>query len=176
MYYILMDAKTKSFYMKPRECAFYAYADAEDVMIPPDSNIRMVETECETKMELTTMLYNAGFRTGYINDVKIVLTKEDAFYYDMNPNEVAYAQYLLTGETSMLEEIIVKNRLLSVCKIEDNLVYFPTVELGNGDFAVLTYTDISRIPPKLFKKYQGFRIVKMTFDVKCVVNDKFIAE
>lgn len=176
MYYILMDSKTRSFYMKPRECAFYAYEDVNDIMLPPDSSIRLVETECETKLELTNMMYNAGFKTGYLNDQKIILTRSDAYTYDMNPNEVAYAQYLLTGDTKILEDIIIKEKLLSICKIEGDCTFFPTVELGNGQFAVLTYTDATRIPPKLFKKYQGFQMVKMTFDVKCVVNDKFIAE
>lgn len=162
--------------MKPRECAFFAYTNTDDILLPPESSIRLVETECETRLELTNLLYNAGFKTGYIDDKKIVLTKKDAYTFHPNPNEVAYAQYLLTKDTHMLEDIIVKENLLSICKIEGDRTFFPTVELENGQFAVLTYTDMTRIPPKMFRKYQGFQVIRMTFDVKCIVNDKFIAE
>ena len=79
MYYVVMDSKTESFFMKPRECSFYAYSDIEDVIIPPNSSKRLVETECEEQKELTTMMYNAGFKTGYIDNQSTILTKEDAY-------------------------------------------------------------------------------------------------
>lgn len=175
MYCILMDKETKSFYMAPHEFFFHAYTGREYIKkIPP--NAKLVETEFESKKEFTTMLYNAGFTRGYINNQLILLTKKDAYYYDKCLNEVAFAQYLLTKDTSYLENIIEKNKLLTVCKIQDNTVLFPTVQLKTGEIAVLTYTDLSRIPKSIFDKYPDFKIVKMTFDVKCIVNDKFIAE
>lgn len=178
MYLIVMDKNTKAFYMKPHEFYFHAFSDREkisDVKTYP-LNARFVEVDCETKKELTTILYNAGFTRGYIDEKLTILTKDDAFYYDRNPNELAYAQYLLTDNTSYLENIIDKKKLLTVCKINGPQILFPTIELGNGDNAVLTYTDLSRIPKELFDKYKDFKVVKMSFNAKCVVNDKFIAE
>ena len=177
MYCVLMSRTTKSFYMKPHEFYFYAFSDFdEDMDLSEFKDARLVETECDTQKELTTILYNAGFSRGYLDGKLIQLTNKDSYYFDRCPNELAYAQYLLTDNTSYLENIIEKNRLITICKIKGQSVLFPTIQLGSGESAILTYTDLSRMPQELFKKYGDFRIVKMTFDAKCVVNDKFIAE
>lgn len=177
MYCILMDRMTKTFYMKPHEFYFYAYTSLDKTVdLDLDKTVRVVETECDTQKELTTILYNIGFTRGYLDGQLIILTSKDSYYYDRCPNELAFAQYLLTDNTGYLENIIDKKRLVTICKIEKDCVLFPTIQLGNGDTVILAYTELSRIPKELFDKYGGFRIVKMTFDAKCVVNDKFIAE
>lgn len=175
MYCILMDKTTKSYFMAPHEFYFHAYTDPSFAKELPATS-KLIRTECETQKEFTTMLYNAGFTRGYLDGRLIFLTKKDAYYFDRCPNEVAFAQYLLTDDTSYLENIIKKEMLLTVCKIEGDTILFPTVSIGEGQIAVLTYTDLSRIPKSIFDKYPDFKIVRMTFDVRCIVNDKFIAE
>ncbi len=176
MYCILMDKRTKTYYMKPHEFLFYAYSGPE-MAENLDPNARLVETEYEDKKELTTNLYNAGFVKGYLDGQLIFLTKNDAYYYDRCPNEVSFAQFLLTQEEQYLATIIEKKKLLTVCKIQDDTsVLFPTITLSSGERAVLTYTDLSRIPKSVFDKYPDYRVVRMTFNVKCVVNDRFVAE
>lgn len=175
MYCILMDKNTKSYYMKPTDFQFYAYSD-EDLITKIPKDALLVGTECETQKELTTQLFNAGFKSGYIDDQFMILTKNDSYVYDPCQNEIAYAQFLLTKNSSYLDNMIMKEKLLTVCQIQGDSVLFPTVQLSDGDIAILCYTDLKRIPYKLFEKYGDYKIVRMTFDVKCIVNDKFIAE
>lgn len=177
MYCILMDQKTKSFYMHRGELKFYAYSDEENCdleSLPIGAN--MVITEMDDYQEFMTFLYNAGFCRGYMDDKEIVIRKKDVLYFKQNSNEVIYAQFLLTKDQRFLE-IIKKSNLFTLCSIDNDqkIVFFPTVSLENGETAVLAYTDVSRIPEELFNKYKGYRIVRMTFDATCVVNGKFIA-
>jgi hypothetical protein len=88
---------------------------------------------------------------------------------------VLYAQYLLTKNLRYLE-MIKKSQLLTLCKIDGNSVYFPTITLDDGEKAVLSYTDKARIPQELFEKYDGWRCVKMTFAARCLVNGEYVAE
>lgn len=174
MYCILMDSKTGTFYMEANEVAFHAYSDASRIDIRRKSS-RLVETDIEDIKELETLLYNAGFFHGYLDGKPYRLSKAKVYYYDRNPNEIAYAQYILTGDEKYLE-LIKKGRLLTLCQIEGEQVFFPTVNTEEGERAVLAYTDRMRMPRELLEKYDGWRSVKMTFDTKCVVNGAFVAE
>lgn len=175
MYCILMDQTTKSYYMKPTNFQFYVYSD-ESMVTKIPTNAVLVQTECETQKEITTQLFNAGFKSGFIDDKLVILNKNDSYIYDPCHNEIAYAQFLLTKDQSFLDKLIVKEKLLTICQIKDESVLFPTVQLSDGNIAVLCYTDLKRIPYNLFQKYQGYKIVRMTFDAMCIVNDRFIAE
>lgn len=175
MYCILMDTKTKSFYMNPEQVRFYAYSSPEkyeeDIV-----NAVLVETEMEEYYEFMTYLYNAGFIYGFLDGELIRIKKQDVAYYKQNSNEIIYAQYLLTKSDDYLKYIKKKN-LVTLCSLsEDRMsVYFPTVNIDDGKVAVLTYTDVSRIPMEMREKYNGWRIVNMTFDAVCIVNGKFVA-
>lgn len=174
MYCILMDAKTKSFYMKPWEMCFYAYTSPDRCKSRPEQ-ARIIETEITDKKDFTTMMYNAGFTYGLLDGEPIHLTRADAYFYSRNDNEIAYAQYLLTGDERYLSSIN-KKSLLSLCKITEEGAMFPTVQLDDGKTAVLSYTDRARIPQILFDKYPDYRTVRMSFSVRAFVNGKFLAE
>lgn len=174
MYCILMDSKTGSFYMEPGEVAFYAYTDASKVEIRRKTS-RLVETDMEDIKELETLMYNAGFYHGYLDGKPYSISKKNVYFYDRNPNEIVYAQYLLTGSKKYLE-LIKKNQLATLCRIDGTSIYFPTVSSENGEKVILAYTDRSRMPRELLEKYDGWRIVRMTFDAPCIVNGSFVAE
>ena len=174
MYSILMDTKTKSFYMEPRSVEFVAYSNPNRCRNKPN-NSRLIETEYTDRKEFTTMLYNAGFNAGTIDGERIRLKETDSYFYARNNNEILYAQYLLTGDERYLQSIN-KKLLMSVCKIEGEMALFPTVELEDGDFAILAYTDRTRIPQILFDKYADYKTVKMSFNARALVNGKFVAE
>lgn len=175
MYCILMDVKTKSFYMDPKELKFYAYSSPEEYE-GYYKNSKLVETDIEDYREFMTYLYNAGFIYGYLDGKLIRIKKGDVLYYKQNCNEIVYAQYLLTKDDRFLQ-IIRKNKLYTLCSIDHdtNSIYFPTVQLESGENAILSYTDIARIPMEMREKYDGWRTVRMTFDAACIVNGKFVA-
>lgn len=175
MFCILMDPKTRSFYMKPGEIKFYAYTDPSECT-EFFKNTNLVELDIDDYGEFMTYMYNQGFINGYLDGHPVRIKKSDVQYYKLNCNEIAYAQYMLTKEEHFLS-IIKKSNLCTLCKVdnEDNLVYFPTVKLENGQIAVLAYTDVSRIPAEMREKYDGWRTVRMTFDTVCVVNSNFVA-
>ena len=177
MYCIMMDSKTKCFYMAPGEIAFVAFSSPEkyDPRVVKSPTARLVETDYDDPKEFTTALYNAGFSYGTVDGEEARLTRASSYYYDVNSNEVLFAQYALTGNTDVLK-LLSKRKLVTVCKIEGNQVYFPTVTLPTGESAVLTYTDRVRIPQKIFDKYSSWRVVRMTFDARCVVNSQVIVE
>lgn len=175
MFCILMDAKTKSFYMDPKELKFYAYSSPEEYE-GFHKNAKLVETDMEDYREFMTYLYNAGFIYGYLDGELVRIKKGDVLFYKQNCNEIVYAQYLLTKDDRYLQ-IIRKNKLYTLCSIdaEKNSIYFPTVQLEDNSNAILAYTDISRIPMEMRDKYNGWRTVRMTFDAACIVNGKFVA-
>ena len=171
MFCILTDAKTHGFYMRPREISFYAYSSPEKFNSKGfDADARLVETECGSFKELTTELFNAGFIYGFLDDKPVRLSKSDAYYYNKNINEIAYIQYLLTKDESYLQ-IMKKDKLLTVCRIEGGDIFFPTVTLPNGEDAILAYTDRMRIPTKIFEKYKNWKVVYMSYKAQCVVNN-----
>ncbi len=174
MYSILMDSKTKTYYMEPGDVAFHIYS-GENVPPMRSPHLRVVPIDVDDPKELETLLYNAGFFAGYIDGQFVRLSKGNIYYYDRNPNEVSYAQYILTKDQKYLE-IIKKDRLFTLCKIEGSSVLVPTVTLEDGGFAILAYTDKLRIPQALFEKYKGWKFTTMTFDARCVVNGLFVAE
>ena len=174
MYSVLMDTITKSFYMEPRAVEFIGFSSPDKCSNKP-KNARLIETEYTDKKEFTTMLYNAGFYSGIIDGERVKLSDEDSYFYSRNNNEILYAQYLLTKDERYLQSIN-KKLLMSVCRIENEMALFPTVELDDGGFAILAYTDRIRIPKILFDKYEGYKTVKMSFNARALVNGKFIAE
>lgn len=174
MYSVLMDTNTKSFYMEPRSVEFVAYSSPSNCVKRPVES-KLIETEYTDKKEFTTMLYNAGFTSGTMDGKPMKIFSSDAYFYARNNNELLYAQYMLTGDERYLQSIN-KKLLISVCKIENGNAYFPTVELEDGDYAILAYTDRARIPQMLFDKYSDYRTVKMSFNARALVNGKFIAE
>jgi len=174
MYYsILMDAETGTYYMEPGNVAFYVYSDIAlfDLRKP---NVRLVTTDIEDIKELETKLYNAGFFRGFIDGKAYNISKQNIYYYDRNPNEICYAQYLLTKDRNYLNQIR-KPQLYTLCKLDGNSIYFPTTQVGDEKF-VLTYTDRKRMPKALLDKYDGWRSVYMTFNTRCIVNESFVAE
>lgn len=175
MFCILMDAKTKSFYMDPKELKFYAYSSPEEYE-GYYKNAKLVETDMDDYREFMTYLYNAGFIYGYLDGELVRIKKGDVLFYKQNCNEIVYAQYLLTKDDRYLQ-IIRKNKLYTLCSVdaENNAIYFPTVQLEDNSNAILAYTDISRIPMEMREKYDGWRTVRMTFDAACIVNGKFVA-
>ena len=174
MYCILMDKTTNSFYMLPNRMYFYVFSGPEKYTTR-DPNAMLIETSHSDLKEITTKLYNAGFTAGYVDDDEVRITKSDAYYYDKNTNEIAYAQYLLTKDPKYLR-YIKKRLLVTICKIENGKAYFPTVPNPDGDLAVLTYTDRNRIPQKLFDTYPDYRVVRMSFNTACLVNGNFFTE
>ena len=169
-----MDAKTKSFYMEPRNVEFVAFSSPSRCRNKP-LNSRLIETEYTDRKEFTTLLYNSGFNAGTIDGDRVRLDDSDSYFYARNNNEILYAQYMLTGDERYLQSIN-KKLLMSVCKIENEMALFPTVELDDGGFAILAYTDKTRIPQVLFDKYSDYRTVKMSFNARALVNGKFVAE
>lgn len=174
MYCILMDSKTKCFYMEPGVVAFHAFSDASKVSIRR-KNARIVETDIEDINELDTLFYNAGFVYGYLDGKERRIMKGNVYFYDKNPNEIAFSQYLLTKDTKYLS-LIKKPKLITLCRIDGKSILFPTVEMEDGSKAVLTYTDYSRMPANLLEKYSGWKTVQMSFNTKCMVNGEFIME
>lgn len=175
MYCVLMDKKTNSFYMDPKEIRFYAYSDPEEYN-PFYKEGKLVVLDIEDYQEFMTYLFNCGFITGYLDGNLIRIKKSDILFYKQNINEVVFSQYVLTKDETYLK-MVKKNHLVTLCKIDDSksTIFFPTVKLEDGTNAVLSYTDISRIPPEMRKKYEGWRTVRMTFDTVCIVNGMFVA-
>lgn len=174
-YFVLMDSKTKTYYMKPREVSFYAFSSSAKFKDNYGDTARLVQTEYNDFRSLATDLFNAGFMYGYLDGEKIRLQRSDAFYYNQNCNELAFSQYSLTGDERYLT-IIKKSKLFTVCQIKDDVVLFPTVELPDGTEAVMTYTSIGKIPTNIFDKYPGYHIVYMTYKTPCVINGQVIVE
>lgn len=160
--------------MEPRNMCFHAFSSPSKCRNRPAKS-RLIETDITDKKEFTTMMFNAGFTYGLLDDEPIHLTRADSYFYSRNDNEIAYAQYLLTGDERYLSSIN-KKSLLSLCKITDEGAMFPTVKLDDGKTAVLSYTDRARIPQVLFDKYPDYRTVRMSFSVRAFVNGKFLAE
>lgn len=181
MYCILMDTKTGSFYMAPSEVKFYAYTsveafEADRATYNAAQTAILVETEMDDRQEFFTFLYNNGFIYGFLDGEKVRIRKGDVAYYRQNSNELVYAQYLLTGSDDYLK-YVKKKDLVTLCSLSEDKtsVFFPTVNIEDGNVAVLTYTDVQRIPDELREKYKGWKVVHMTFDVICIVNGKFVA-
>ena len=170
MYYILFDKKTSFPYMNPNEFMFYCYTDKENVICPKDTRLVAVEWN---KKELCTYFYNLGFCSGRIDKNEIILNIKNIYYKDRNINDLAYCQYIISKNETILEDLLDKNHLYTIAKTENDKIFFPTINVDGEDY-VLTYTAIKRIPAKLFKKYNGFAIVKNTFDTKCIINNKII--
>lgn len=170
-----MDANTKSYYMEPGEFAFHAYSDVKNIKIRKKST-RIVETDIDDLNELNTIMYNAGFFYGYLDGEKYAIKKRTIYYYDRNPNDVVYVQWRLTHNDEHIAENLKKHRLLTLCRIDEDKVFFPTIKLEDGERAVLAYTDRIRMPNELFEKYDGWRCVNMTFDTKCLVNGEFLCD
>lgn len=176
-----MDTKTGSFYMSPSDVKFYAYTSVEafendKAVYNAAGTGVLVETEMDDKQEFLTFLYNAGFIYGYLDGEKIRIKKSDVTYYKQNSNEIVYSQYLLTGSDDYLK-YVKKKDLVTLCSLSEDKtsVFFPTVNIEDGKVAVLTYTDVRRIPDEMLEKYKGWKVVNMTFDVICIVNGKFVA-
>ena len=178
MYSYLKDKKTDTFYMEPNKISFFSYSD-EDAYDDKKTKATLITTDMEDRKELATSFYNAGFFTGYLDGEQFRLDKKDIYYYDRNPNEISYAQYLLTKDRKYLT-YMKKNLLYTLCRLtfdqETGLsgIFFPTVTLDSGDKAILTYTSEKRFTDELINKYPGWRKVRVTWDVKCIVNDRFI--
>ena len=47
-----------------------------------------VQIECQISMEVALQITNGSFITGKINDMKIIVTKTKAFYFDESSNNV----------------------------------------------------------------------------------------
>lgn len=161
--------------MEKGDIKFHAYS-SPDEYTTYYKNANLVALDIDDYREFATYLYNAGFSAGYLDGKPIRIKKGDILWYKQNCNEVVYSQYILTGDNTYLK-MIKKSLLVTLCRIdnEKSTVYFPTIKLEDGTNAVLTYTDISRIPPEMRKKYDGWRTVRMTFDTVCIVNGAFVA-
>ena len=73
-------------------------------------------------------------------------------------------------------ELLKKNKLYTLCKIQDTSIYFPTVPLENGEKAVLTYTSLKRISQEMRDKYDGWRTVHMNFDARYIINGEVLLD
>lgn len=173
MFCILMDSKTQTYYMKKGESMFHAYSDSSKFEDDFGPSARLVETEYEEFKELSTDLFNAGFTRGYLDGKEIVLSKSDTYFSRTNRNEIAFAQYTLTKDARFLD-LIEKQKLVTICKIDGENILFPIVRRQDGLEAVITYTSEFHFPQKLLDMYTGYRVVKMTFKAPCIVNDTFI--
>lgn len=176
MYHILMDSQTGTYFMDPGELSFRIYTSSEYLDVRKKGTVLAV-VDTEDIKELETKLYNAGFFHGYLNGEPYRLSKNKIYYYDRNPNEIVFAQYVLTRDPKYLE-LIKKNKLITLCHLENGSVYFPTAQISPDikEKAVLAYTDERRMPQELLEKYDGWRKVKMSFDTRCLVNETFLAE
>lgn len=176
MYSILMDQRTGTYYMEPGDMSFRVYT-SPDFLDIHKKGVILIATDMEDESELQTRLYNAGFFRGYIDGQPYRLSKSKIYFYDRNPNEIAFAQYVLTKDPKYLE-LVKKSKLMTLCKLENGSVYFPTTQIEDEgeEKLVLAYTDRQRMPAELLKKYDGWRKVRMTFDARCVVNGAFIAQ
>ena len=176
MYYVLMDQTTGSFYMTPGDMSFRAYSDPV-FYSEKKRNAKLVAMDLDSKPELETYLYNSGFFHGLLDNEPVKISKQNLFYYDRNPNEIAFAQYQITKDKRYLD-LIRKSKLLTLCKLENGAIYFPTTTIKTQtgvEKYVLAYTDRSRMPNELLEKYSGWKGVYMTFDTRCIVNEVFIA-
>lgn len=202
MYSYLIDTRTKTFYMKPRETNFFAYSDPDtfDIHIIPKEDrpyIRCIETNIEDEKELETLLYNAGFFAGYFNGQNVRLDRQKLYYFDRNPNEISYAQFLMTGDKKYLS-YLKKDKLYTLCKVENDFkpqeakslsrddrirrtgtgIQYPVYYFNDNDYAILTYTSEARLVQGILKtqkdKYQGWRIITLSWDKRCIINEKFI--
>ena len=181
MYSVLKDIRTGTYYMEGRKSSFYAFSnednfDLKKIPVRDRGYVRLVGTEIEDKKELETEFYNAGFYEGYI-DGELFRIKRNVYYFNRNPNELCYAQYLLTKNDEYLTNIK-KDKLFTLARIDNSTfpaqAYFPVGKLDSGEYAILTYTNEGRMPNELINKYIGWKIVKMTWDTKCIVNDNFV--
>ncbi len=176
-YYILHDAKTKTYYMRAREASFFVFTSESKFKANMFSeNARLVATEIDDFRTLATTLYNDGFNYGYVDGKPITIKPENAIYYDRNSNEIAFAQYVLTSDERYLS-IIRKRNLLTLCQIEGDQIKFPMVEVSEGNFAILAYTSAGRIPSKLFEMYKGYHIIYLSYSTPyLVINEQLLVD
>ena len=58
-----------------------------------------------------------------------------------------------------------------MCKLENENAIFPTVEKDNL-YYIVAYTSKNRISQELLKKYPDYKIIKITFNVPFILNEK----
>lgn len=163
--------------MKPGEVAFYAYTDPAKYVddFGPTAKLEGIKN-CESFKDVSTDLFNAGFTRGFLDGKAITLAKTDANYYQANPNEVAYAQYVLTGDKRYIIEFIekYKKKLFTLGKVDGTHILFPTVDIGEEKDAILTYTNRKRIPKRLREKYKDYTIVRLSVEHPYIVNNDIV--
>lgn len=178
-YYILKDAKTRTYYMRAREVSFFVFTSETRFKADMFTNdARLVATDIDDFRTLATELYNAGFTFGYVDGKPIEIKPENALYYDRNANEIAFAQYILTNDERYLA-ILRKRNLLTICQIEGDQIKFPMVEVEPGKSAILAYTSAGRIPPKMLESemYKGYHVIYLAYSTPyIVVNEQVIVE
>ena len=168
MYCILYDTKTGGIYMPPGNMVFYAYKDPSRCLDKP-LNTRLIETEYDTEQEIKTIMWKAGFLRGYIDDSPVNIASSDVLCFGRNANDVIYCQYILTHKKEYLDGLNSKN-LYTLCKIEGNDVLFPAVK-EKEHYAILAYTSPDRMSKALFDKYQGYRMIRISFFAPFIINE-----
>ena len=168
MYCILMDKKTNSFYMPKGELSFFVYSNPSKCVEKPE-NTKIVETEYETEAEIRTIMWQAGFLRGFIDDAPVIIQNSQVMAFGRNSNEILFAQYLLTRNPKYLDGI--RSDFYTICKqTEDNKIMFPVV-YDNKEYKILAYTSKSRITKKLRDKYPSYKIIRIHFNAPYILND-----
>ena len=168
MYCILMDKNTISFYMPEGELSFFVYSGPGKCVVKPE-NTKIIETEYETEAEIRTIMWQAGFLRGFIDDAPVVIQNSQVMAFGRNSNDILFAQYILTKNPKYLDGILPE--FYTICKkTADNKIMFPVV-YDNNEYKILVYTAKSRIKKKLRDKYPDYKITKIHFDAPFILND-----
>lgn len=169
MYLILYDSKTNGIYMPPEDISFYAYSDISRCINRPIKTY-LLETEYESEDEIKTILWQAGFLRGFIDDEAVIIKPTDVLAFGRNANDIYFCQYILTNKKEYLEGVSIRN-LYTLCKLENENAIFPTAEKDNL-YYIVAYTSKNRISQELLKKYPDYKIIKITFNVPFILNEK----
>lgn len=174
MYLILYDLKTNGIYMPPGDISFYVYSDISHCISRPLKTY-LLETEYDTEDEIKTVLWKAGFLRGFIDDEPVTIRPVDVLAFGRNANDIYYSQYLLTNKKEYLEGVSIKD-LWTLCKLEDENALFPTIKKDNL-YYIFAYTSSDRISKELMNKYPDYKMIKITFNVPFLLNEKiYISE
>lgn len=155
-FYILWNTKSEFFYMKPDIPMFYVYTKPELYQEEiKDVILKRVQLEAN---ELQTLLFNAGFLSGYFDNQAERLKRDTVLFYERNPNQLYFEQYLLTNDESWLKNIRVR-KLYALCKLQgDDVLYASVTDDESEGFYILTFTNRT-IPKEVLDRYPDFSVV-----------------
>lgn len=167
--YFIKDTNTKTYYIKNANPFFYCFRDLEKAEVFCNSHrntnldIRTIETD-EDDNFLTQMLYQQGFKGGYIDhELKIFQPEKMEEIRYIIPNNSAYLNLLLFLHDKEKGKRFIKNETFYFFARINEEGY---LSFANAKGYILAFTDLDNMDIKLAKELykKGFEMIKYKID------------